>query len=501
MIRRFAIGASAMAIVVAACTDEGTASAGSAAAQGTAATETRTISAEEKAQGAKAHPELLKEFGGAYSGAQSSYVVDVGKKIAVQSGLGNAESDFTVTLLNSPVNNAFAIPGGYVYITRQLAALANDEAEMAGVLGHEVGHVAARHAEKRQKAAQRNAIIGVLGQIAGGLLGGGSGAGAALGGVLQQYSGAVAQIFTLKYSRAQEEEADDLGIRYLNSAGYDEQALSRMLYSLALQNNVDAAAAGRDARSIPEWASTHPDPARRVTRASKVANNFPAGGTRNSERHMQAIDGMLFGDDPKQGVIEGQSFLHPDLKLQFTVPNGFGMQNGTTAVTISGQSGQAQFSTGPYSGNLSNYISSVFNALAGEGKTLSHSAVQNTTVNGIPAAYAQARVNTQSGQVDATVFAYEFSKTQAYHFVSVAKAGTNPFGSMYSSLQRLSTAEAAKIKPRKIDVVTVKSSDTIDGLASRMAYTRLQKERFLALNGMNSSSRLTAGQKVKIVTY
>lgn len=125
----------------------------------------QSITASEKRQGAEVHPKLLEEFGGAYQVAQTSYVVQVGKGIAVQSGLGNARDDFTVTLLNSPVNNAFAIPGGYVYVTRQLLALMNDEAELAGVLGHEVGHVAARHSEKRQKAAQRNSIIGLLGQI------------------------------------------------------------------------------------------------------------------------------------------------------------------------------------------------------------------------------------------------------------------------------------------------------------------------------------------------
>ena len=107
----------------------------------------KSISPQEKQQGAKLHPEILKEFGGNYESPQTDYVVRVGKNIAVQSGLGNAQSDFTVSFLNSPVNNAFAIPGGYIYITRQLTALCNSEAEMAGVLGHEVGHVAARHSK------------------------------------------------------------------------------------------------------------------------------------------------------------------------------------------------------------------------------------------------------------------------------------------------------------------------------------------------------------------
>ena len=111
----------------------------------------KPLSLKEKAEGAKYNTEILKEFGGPMQSPQTEYVVRVGKNIAMQSGLGNAQSDFNVTLLNSSVNNALALPGGFVYITRQLVALCNSEAEMAGVLGHEVGHTAARHSEKTQK--------------------------------------------------------------------------------------------------------------------------------------------------------------------------------------------------------------------------------------------------------------------------------------------------------------------------------------------------------------
>jgi len=187
------------------------------------------FSSKEKANGAKYHPEILKEFGGAYQSPKTAYVERVGNKIALQSGLANSESEFTVTFLNSAVNNAFAIEGGYVYITRQLAALCNSEAEMAGVLGHEVGHTAARHSKKRQKQATIANILGTIGTIGGAILGDNGGLAGALGGVAREYSGALAQIFTLKYSRGQEEQADDLGIKYLSKAGYDPSALSAML--------------------------------------------------------------------------------------------------------------------------------------------------------------------------------------------------------------------------------------------------------------------------------
>lgn len=459
----------------------------------------RTISAADKQKGAEVHPQLLEEFGGSYSGPQTAYVVRIGQDIAVQSGLGDARSDFTVTLLNSPVNNAFAIPGGYVYLTRQLMALMNDEAEMAGVLGHEVGHVAARHSQKRQKAAKRNSILGALGQIGAAVLLGDS----ALGKLGQEVLGTGSQLLTLKYSRKQEYEADDLGIEYLASAGYAPQALSTMLESLAAQSAIDARAAGRDARSVPTWASTHPNPVQRVSRAAKNAGKLGiSGGKRNREAFLRNLDGVMYGDDPKQGVIEGNSFLHPELKLKFSVPNGFAMQNGTTAVTINGSAGKGQFTTGSYNGNMTAYIASAFKALSGKGKNITYGDIQRTTVNGLPASYATGRVTSGNSQVDVTVFAYEFSKTSAFHFATLAPAGqANVFSSMYQSIRRMTTREASSIKPRKIDVVTVKSGDTIDSIAKKMAYTNYQKDRFLVLNRLRSNESLRRGDKVKIVTY
>lgn len=458
------------------------------------------ISAKDKSEGAKVHPELLKEFGGPYSGSQSAYVTTVGRKIAVQSGLSNAQSDFTVTLLNSPVNNAFAIPGGYVYVTRQLMALMNDEAELAGVLGHEVGHVAALHGQRRQQAAQRSAIGGALLQVLTGAVLGDS----AIGGLLQKGIGTGSQLITLRFSRTQEYQADDLGIRYLGSAGYDTQALSSMLSSLAAQSALDARVSGKS-RSVPEWASTHPDPGARVKRAQQKATATTArGGVRNRDAFLSALDGVLYGDDPRQGVIEGNRFRHPDLRLTFAIPSGYGMENGTQAVSVTGSGGQAQFSGGSYTGNLQDYVTAVFRAVGGESTAnVSIGALNRTTVNGLPAGYATTRATSQSQQVDVTVFAYEFGPSTAYHFVTITPAGSGigPFASMVQSVQRLSAQEAAAIKPRKVDVVTVKAGDTTQSLSSRMAYDDYKLERFLTLNALAANSALRAGQKVKIVTY
>lgn len=463
----------------------------------------QSISAKDKAEGSKAHPQLLAEFGGAYTaGNQDTYVTAVGQNIAVQSGLSNARGDFTVTLLNSPANNAFAIPGGYVYVTRQLMGLMNDEAELAGVLGHEVGHVAARHSKSRQKAATRNSILGVLGTVLGGVIGDGGGLLGGLGGLLQNNAMQVAQLATLGFSRSQETQADDLGITYLARAGYDTDALSSMLASLANQTNLETRVAGQAARNMPEWASTHPDPASRVTRA--LAQARKVGGTtgrRNADQFLNALDGVMYDDDPRQGVVEGNSFRHPDLRLGFTVPNGYTMNNGTSAVTVSGTNGQAQFTTAAYTGDMQSYVQTALRGILGNTQAQT-SQISRTTVNGIPAYYQTARASTQSGQVDVTVFAYEFSKSNAYHFVTMTKAGqSNTFNSMFNSVRRLSASEATAIKPRRIDVVTVGAGDTTARLAERMAYPNYKLDRFLVLNGLKNGQALTRGQRVKIVTY
>ncbi|MDI1297020.1 MAG: M48 family metalloprotease, partial [bacterium] len=414
-------------------------------------------------------------------------------------GLSNAQGDFTVTLLNSPVNNAFAIPGGYIYVTRQLMALMNDEAELAGVLGHEVGHVAAQHGQRRQQAAQRNAVGGALLQALTGALLGDS----ALTGLVQKGIGSGSQLLTLKFSRSQEYEADDLGIRYLASGGYDPRALSGMLASLAAQSSLDSRVTG-STRSMPEWASTHPDPGARVARAARgAAASGSASTVRNRDAFLNALDGVTYGDDPKQGVIEGNRFRHPELRLTFTAPSGFGMENGADAVSVTGSGGQAQFGAAPYSGNLSAYIDSVFASLSGGKGDVPAGDVSRTTINGLPAAWRTVRANSQSGPVDATVVAYDFGGGKAYHFLLLTAAGqgVGPFSSMVQSVQRLSAQEAAAIKPRHVAVLTVKAGDTVQSLAKRMAYTNYPLDRFLTINALTAQSALRPGQRVKIVTW
>jgi predicted Zn-dependent protease len=452
------------------------------------------ITPAEAQQGAEYHPQLLAQFGGAISGPQADYIEAVTKNVAVHSGLGGARNSFTVSLLNSSAHNAFAVPGGYVYTTRQLVTLMDNEAELAAVMGHEVGHVAARHSQRRAQTAQRNSIFGVLGAIGSAILLGDSAVADTLSRTFLQGS----QLLTLSYSRSQELEADELGILYLNRAGYDPRAMGTVLASLAEQTALEARIQGRNA-GVPEWASTHPDPASRVQVALNKAQGLGTGQT-NRDIFLSRIDGLLYGDDPQQGVIEGSRFIHPDLRLSFSAPQGFYMVNSPSEVSINGQGGQAKFTLAPYAGDLQSYVRQQFAAIGGQNANLAPQQLQRTTVNGLPAVYGTARVRSGNSEVDVVVFAYEFAPDRAYHFAAIAPAGrAGTFNAMFQSMRRISQSEAGAIIPRRIDVVTVQPGDTVSGLARRMAYDNAREERFRVLNSLGSSDALRAGQKVKLV--
>lgn len=446
------------------------------------------------------HPELVAEFGGAETGSRAAYVQSVGHRVAVHSGIANPGQTYQFTTLNSAVENAFAVPGGYVYITRQLMGLMNDEAELAFVLGHETGHIAARHAQARRAAATRNSILGVLGTILGSVVGGN-----VFGSLISQGAQQYAQLATLSFSRDQEYQADTLGIRYLVAAGYDPQGSATMLSNLVRADALQTRIQGRDSRSTPEWARTHPLSANRTQRAQAEARGTGRAGQglRNRDQFLAQLEGIYVDDDPAQGVIDGRSFTHPDLGFQFIVPVGYRMNNGARAVTISGSAGQAQFSTGPFNGDLASYISQVVYQLTGGRAQIPMAPPRETMINGIPAMYSVGRANTRSGSVDVSVMAYRWAPNRAYHFVMLTRAGAGvgPFTPMVDSLRRITPQEAAAIRPRIIDVVTVGPGDTPQTLSQRMAYRDFQLDRFLSLNGLANNARLVPGQKVKLVVY
>ena len=464
---------------------------------GLAAQSARYLDPREVAEAQRQHAELVEEFGGAETGARAAYVESVGRRVSAPSG--GAGSAFRFTTLNSAVENAMAVPGGYVYITRQLMTLMDDESQLAFALGHEAGHIAANHHRARQSAARRNSVQGIFGVLLGSILGGG------LGNAIAQMSQQRAQLATLSFSREQEYQADRIATQYLVAAGYDPAGGPGVLAALSRASALQARVQGRTNRQTPEWASTHPLSENRMQRALAGARATGRLGTgmRNRDQFLAQLEGVFVDDDPAQGIIEGRSFTHPDLRIQFAVPMGYLMQNGTRAVTIKGSAGQAQFSGGRYRGSLENYIFQVFQQLTGGRQQLSIPPPRRTTINGFPAAFTTARANTSSGVVDVSVMAYQWDPNTIYHFIMLTRGGSGiaPFAQMVDSLRRISPAEAAAIRPRVIDVVTVRPGDTVQSLASRMAYRDFQLDRFLTINGLVPGSRLAPGQKVKLIVY
>ena len=457
------------------------------------------VSASERAQGAEAHPQILAEFGGAYEGPGAAMVERVGKEIAVESRLSADGSDCTVTLLNTHVVNAFAIPGCYAYVTRGLLSLMENEAQLASVIGHEIGHVAADHGKRRQNAGLLAGLLSVGTAILTG------------SGQLGQIAGQLGQVATLKYSRDQEYQSDDLGIRYMTSAGYDPYEAADVLEALGDQAALEAQIRGRDeAAQIPAWARTHPLSADRVRRATAKAGETglaPGAREQRTSAFMNAIDGMLYGDAPEQGYVRDHEFLHPTLKLAFRVPDGYYMNNSSRAVTATSGNSQTQIQF--RGGNIASgqSISSVATeAIRGVlGQAAANAQISNartSTINGMQAATQQARVRSQQGQMDLTVVAYRYDANTAYYFIFLSPASVDDsrvIDYTAQSFRKLPDAEAARLDPKVIDVVTVQRGDTVASLARRMAFDDYKEARFRVLNDLEDGGEVSAGDRVKIV--
>jgi predicted Zn-dependent protease len=404
----------------------------------------------------------------------------------------------TFTLINTDVINAFAVPGCYVYVTRGLLSIANSEDELAFVMGHEIGHISAKHSQKRQQSS----VLAGLGA-------------AILGAVtknpnLGQLVGQGAQLYTLKYSRDQEYQADDLGVQYLARAGYSTQAGADMLDDLQRSDALMAQVRGQDARAVPQWASTHPSSAERVRRASDRARTpvganaaFGPGAAPQTDRYLSAIDGLVFGDDPEQGFIEGRSFAHPTLRIGFEAPSGFSLSNSAQAVMIEGRSGaKAMFAGGRMmSSSLEGHADAVLRQLIGN-TPAQLGRPERTTINGLDAVVQTGRVQTNGGLADVSVAAYRTDRDTAYHFITLAPAGQGyQFDPMIRSMHRLTEREASTLQPRVIRVVTARGGESVSSMARQMDVEAYPAEWFAMINDLPPNATLRAGQRVKIITY
>jgi predicted Zn-dependent protease len=448
------------------------------------------LSPQEKQAGAQANPQIVQQFGGAMSGPIADYVRSVGQKIAVQSGGGARAADYTVTLLNSNVNNAFAIPGGYVYITRQLLALMNDEAELAFVMGHEVAHVAARHGQKRQNRSNlSNILAGLAGAVTGSDL-------------IAQGANMVAGLTTLGYSRDQERQADSLGVQYLTRAGYDPLGSVDSLAALGAQTKLEAQLAGRDGAEPSKWLSTHPANDERVARIRKEAEaaaSRSGARTLNRDAFLNAIDGLLYDDDPAEGVVVGSGFRHSGLGLALDAPQGFKLANSAQAVTGQGPGGQ--FEMRAADARQSN-LAAIANARWQQIGAQSPPAMRATRINGIEALEGSINANTKQGAVQATMTVYAWSPQLALTLLSITPQGqAATLAPLAGSVRRISAQEAGRIRARRIQVVKVGPGDTAQSLSARMAYDDDRLARFNTLNQLVANAPLKAGDRVKLVVW
>ena len=449
------------------------------------------VSEAERRVGAESHPKLLAEFGGSYQGDEAIYLKSIGDKVAVAAGL---DGQCRFTLVNSDVVNAFAVPGCYIYVTRGMMSIVNSEGELASVLAHELGHIAANHSERQQKRS----IFRSLGVIALSVITGSEG--------VSRIASAAAGFFTLRYSRTHEYEADDLGVAYLRAAGYDPYASVDMLAALGRHSRFLSSSRGRDeARSIPEWALTHPLTENRVARARDGAAKTglkPDELPENEQAYLRAVDGLLYGDDPEQGFVMGRRFAHPVMRITFEAPEGFSLTNSPQAILIEGPDGlRGEFAGGRMPpGGLRAYAEALLATMLRD-VPVELGAGQERIIGGLPALIVPATVRTEQGPVALSLAAYDAGGGAAYHFLMVSSPSASPEGALealFSSFRLLTPAEAARLRPRRIEVVRAAPGDTPQTLARRMA-TDHPVEHFLMLNGRAASDPLRPGDAIKLV--
>ncbi len=298
----------------------------------------------EIAEGRKAHEQVLKEYR-AYANPQvQAYVNTIGQKLAAQSH--RAQLDWTFTVLDSPEVNAFALPGGYVYVTRGIMAYLDSEAELAGVIGHEIGHVTARHGAQRA-TQQQTAGLGVLAATVLGAVLEGAGVRGATN-LAGQVSQAAAQGYIASYSREQESQADELGAEYLVRNHYHPQNMVDVINVLKNQERFAADTARAEGHQPPSgntWLSSHPSNDQRLADIRNIALSYQTKAMRYDDdgraRYLQTINGMAFGDSREEGVVRGPHFVHEGLGVALTAPSGWRVNNGAEAITLVNAPGDA----------------------------------------------------------------------------------------------------------------------------------------------------------------
>lgn len=451
------------------------------------------VSDEERKVGAEQHPLLLSEFGGAYTGDEADYLARLGATLAGHAGLADR---CTFTLVNSDVVNAFAVPGCYIYVTRGLLAIVNSEAELAAVIAHEIGHIAADHSERQEKRALwRSLGVAAIGTITG-------------SDELTKLAGRAAGLFTLRYSRKHEYEADELSIRYLRDSGYDPFAAGDMLQALGRHETYQQSVRGLDeAKSIPEWALTHPLTEHRLERASESAGKLGVAQDELPENelgYLRSVDGLLYGDDPAQGFVVGRRFAHPLMRIGFEAPSGFTLTNSPQAILIEGPDGlRGSFAGGPVPrGGLPAYAELVLQRTLGATPVAVVRSSDGMT-NGGPALYLTGLITTEQGEVPVSMAIYAAQDGGAYHFLVVSRpsaAVSAAVSALFNSFHFLNQNEVAALKPRRIRIERARPGQTIRDMAATTAGASTA-EMLLMLNGWKERRALKPNEPIKVVEW
>lgn len=438
--------------------------------------------AEEIQLGLQADQEISGTLGLYDDPALQAYVEDLGKKLAARSERPNLPWSFKV--VDDPAVNAFALPGGYIYVTRGLLSHMGSEAELSGVIGHEIGHVTARHGVN-QASKQMLAMIGLgavamidedLSSLAGA-------AGAGLG------------LLFLKYGRDDERQADDLGLRYMTRSGYDPREMPEVFSVLAGVQTVEGA--GR----LPSWLSTHPDPGARRERMQQAVAALPddlSATTVDRDGYLRRLDGLVFGENPREGYFQGNAFLHPEMRFRFEFPAGWTTSNEKVSVSATAPSEDAVLQVSlAEEATPEAALEKLF-----EGDGLSQEDAWDKAIHGLPATWSRFEYEDAETRLSGTVaFVKHDGKVFQLLALTTPEQWENNRRSLESALAsfaRLDDPKALNVKPRRLRLVKLPQEMTLEEFDRK--YPSVVKMDVLALiNHAQPGEKLPAGTLVKRV--
>lgn len=438
--------------------------------------------AQEIRMGRDYDPQIVAEMGLVDDAALQAYVHELGGRMAAASE--RPDLPWTFRVLDDPLVNAFAVPGGYIYVTRGILAHFNSEAELAAVLGHEIGHVTARHSVARMSAQQLAQFGLVLGTVLRPDLE-----------TVAEITGAGLGLLFLKYSRDDERQADDLGLRYMVEAGYHPGQMARVFEML------EAVSGGEGQDRGPEWLATHPNPGNRRERIAQQVGELPPSamdGRIGRAEYLERIDGIIYGENPREGFFRGNQFLHPDMRFRFAFPEGWTTANRKQAVLAVSprrdaivQITLARESTPDAAAHAFFSQQAVTGGRPGRG-----------SINGMAAVGGDFTAATQDGPLRGTVAFLSYGDA-VYQLLAYAPEGRwsayeSAARRAIRSFDRLTDADALAVQPLRIEIVTLPRAMSMEEFA-RAYPSPLPTERLALLNGVGTGDTLPAGRQVKRV--